>query len=80
MLIVAACSGSQPSQPLLPEQNTRIVYPAMPPTKCARKPEAPPVDADDTAWARYKRADSDAGDDCRDKLDEVDRVRETWGK
>jgi hypothetical protein len=32
------------------------------------------VETGDRAWALYKKADSDAGDDCRDRLDAVDRV------
>ena len=38
------------------------------------------VDADDRAWAIYKKADSDAGDDCRDKLDAVDAVVKGWAR
>jgi hypothetical protein len=55
-----------------------MVTPPLPPTVCARKPAVPPVEADDRVWALYKRADSDAGDDCRDKLDAVDLVVRGW--
>lgn len=76
---MSACSHP-PSPPPLPEQNTRLVYPPMPPTKCAREPVAPAVDADDRDWSAYKRAKDDAGADCRDKLDEVDRTVTKWPK
>jgi len=56
----------------------RLIYPPLPPTMCARKPVPPPVEADDRAWALYKKADSDAGDDCRDRLDAVDVVVKNW--
>ena len=72
-LLCAACSPMPE-----PQVQTRIVYPALPPTVCARKPVAPAVEADDRAWALYKKADSDAGDDCRDKLDAVDAVVKGW--
>ena len=75
LLIAAACSPSPE-----PEIQTRIVYPALPPTVFARKPVAPAVEADDRAWALYKKADSDAGDDCRDKLDAVDRIVKRWAR
>jgi len=52
----------------------------MPPTKCARAPAAPAIDASDNEWARYKRARDDAGDDCRDKLDAVDVTVQAWPK
>lgn len=73
LLFVAACS-SRPE----PQVQVRLVTPPLPPTVGARKPAAPPVEADDRAWAIYKKADSDAGDDCRDKLDAVDRVVGGW--
>lgn len=41
---------------------------------------APAVEADDRAWAIYKKADSDAGDDCRDKLDAVDGIARGWSQ
>ena len=72
-LLCAACSP-RPE----PEIQTRLVYPPLPPTVCARKPVAPPVEADDRTWALYKKADSDAGDDCRDRLDAVDRIVKGW--
>jgi hypothetical protein len=75
LLFVAACSPSPE-----PQVQVRLVYPPLPPTVCARKPVAPPVEADDRAWALYKKADSDAGDDCRDKLDAVDQVVRGWPK
>ena len=68
-LLCAACSP-QPE----PDVQVRLVYPPLPPTVCARKPVPPAVEADDRTWAIYKKADSDAGDDCRDKLDAVDAV------
>ncbi len=74
-LLCAAC-GPSPE----PQVQTRIVYPPLPPTVCARKPAPPPVEADDRAWALYKKADSDAGDDCRDKLDAVNAVAKSWMK
>ena len=70
---VAACSPAPE-----PEIQVRLVYPPLPPTVCARKPAPPPVEADDRAWALYKKADSDAGDDCRDKLDAIDNVVRGW--
>lgn len=73
LLFAAACSP-RPE----PEVQVRLVYPPLPPTVCARKPAPPPVEADDRAWALYKKADSDAGDDCRDKLDAVDTVLRGW--
>jgi len=72
-LLCAACSPKPE-----PEMQVRLVYPPLPPTACARKPVPPPVQADDRAWAIYKKADSDAGDDCRDRLDAVDRVVKNW--
>lgn len=78
VLIVTACAATQP--PPLPEQVTRIVYPPMPPTKCARLPDAPDVTASDNEWALYKNARDTAGDDCRDKLDAVDGVVSGWPK
>ena len=75
LLFAAACSPSPE-----PEIQTRIVYPALPPTVCARKPVPPAVETDDRAWAIYKKADSDAGDDCRDKLDAVDAVVKGWAR
>lgn len=73
LLFVAACSPKPE-----PEIQVRLVYPPLPPTVCARKPAPPPVQADDRAWALYKKADSDAGDDCRDRLDAVDAVVKSW--
>ena len=61
-----------------PQIEVRLVYPPLPPTVCARKPVPPPVEADDRAWALYKKVDSDAGDDCRDRLDAVDAVVKDW--
>lgn len=52
----------------------------MPPTKCARAPVPPALDADDKDWAVYSHADHDAGADCRDKLDEIDRAVSQWPK
>lgn len=60
------------------EIQVRLVYPPLPPTVCARKPVPPPVEADDRAWVLYKKAVSDAGDDCRDRLDAVDAVVKNW--
>lgn len=73
LLFAAACSPSPEPQMLV-----RLVTPPLPPTVCARKPAPPPVEADDRVWALYKKADSDAGDDCRDRLDAVDRVVKSW--
>jgi hypothetical protein len=79
LLTVAACST--PTRPAaLPEQNTRIVYPAMPPTVCLPVPAAPAVTAGDTDWSLYKHARDDAGDDCRAKLEAVDQVVKAWPK
>lgn len=78
VLIATACSTNRPAPAPLPEQRTQIIYPAMPPTKCARAPTAPAVDADDASWALYKHQRDDAGDDCRDKLDAVDAVVGKW--
>ncbi len=75
LLFGAACSPSPE-----PQIQTRLIYPLLPPTVCARKPAAPAVEADDRAWALYKKADSDAGDDCRDRLDAVDAVVKNWTK
>lgn len=75
LLFAAACSP-RPE----PQIQTRLIYPPLPPTVCARKPVAPAVAADDRAWALYKKADSDAGDDCRDRLDAVDAVAKSWMK
>ena len=74
-LLCAACSPKPE-----PEVQTRLFYPPLPPTVCARKPAPPPVEADDRAWALYKKVDSDAGDDCRDRLDAVDAVVKSWMK
>jgi hypothetical protein len=57
---------------------TRIVYPALPPTSCARKPVPPAIDASDNEWAIYKQARDAAGDDCRDKLDAVHAIVSGW--
>lgn len=73
LLFAAACSRSPE-----PQVAVQLVYPPLPPTVCARKPTPPPVEADDRTWALYKKADSDAGDDCRDRLDAVDRVVGGW--
>ena len=73
LLFAAACSPSPE-----PQVAVRLIVPPLPPTVCARKPAPPPVEADDRAWALYKKTDSDAGDDCRDKLDAVDRVVKGW--
>jgi hypothetical protein len=75
LLFVAACSPSPE-----PQVQVRLVTPLLPPTVCARKPAPPPVEAGDRAWALYKKADSDAGDDCRDRLDAVDQVVRGWPK
>jgi len=75
VLLCAAC-GPTPE----PQMQVRLVYPLLPPTVCARKPTAPAVGADDRVWALYKKADSDAGDDCRDKLDAVDRIVKGWAR
>jgi hypothetical protein len=77
LLTVAACSHPQ-APPPLPEQNTRLIYPALPATTCARLPAVPGLTASDNEWAAYKKARDDAGDDCRDKLDSVDQVRRGW--
>ena len=74
-LLCAACSPKPD-----PQVQIRLVYPPLPPTVCARKPVPPPVEADDRAWALYKKADSDAGDDCRDRLDAVNAVVTGWIK
>jgi hypothetical protein len=50
----------------------------MPPTRCARAPAAPEIDASDNEWSAYKKARDNAGDDCRDKLDAVDAVVKSW--
>jgi hypothetical protein len=57
---------------------TRIVYPPLPPTLCARAPAPPRLEASDNEWALYKQARDAAGDDCRDKLDAVDVVVKGW--
>jgi hypothetical protein len=75
LLFVAVCSPSPE-----PQVQVRLVTPLLPPTVCARKPAPPPVEAGDRAWALYKKADSDAGDDCRDRLDAVDQVVGGWPK
>lgn len=75
LLFAAACSPGPE-----PEIQVRLVTPPLPPTMCARKPVPPPVEADDRAWALYKKADSDAGDDCRDRLDAVDQVVREWAQ
>lgn len=74
---MTACAAKAPPPPL-PEQVTQIIYPAMPPTKCARLPAPPAPAASDNDWALYKHARDDAGDDCRDKLDAVDAVVGKW--
>ena len=71
-LTAAACS-SPPPEPL-----TRIVYPALPPTVCARAPRAPALETSDNAWAAYKQARDAAGEDCRNKLDAVDAIVKAW--
>jgi hypothetical protein len=70
-VLSAACSPS-------PETVTRLVYPTLPPTLCARAPAPPALDASDKAWAIYKQARDAAGDDCRDKLNAVDAVVKSW--
>jgi hypothetical protein len=72
LLTAAACS-SPPAETV-----TRIVYPALPPTACARLPAPPDIAASDNAWAAYKQARDAAGDDCRDKLDAVDAIVKEW--
>jgi hypothetical protein len=57
---------------------TRLVYPALPPTSCARAPAPPALEASDKAWALYKQARDAAGDDCRDKLDAVHELVKAW--
>ena len=74
-LLCAACSPNPD-----PQARIRLIYPPLPPTVCVRKPAPPPVEADDRAWALYKKADSDAGDDCRDRLDAVNAVVTGWIK
>jgi hypothetical protein len=71
VLTAAACSS--PTKPV-----TRIVYPALGPTLCARAPAPPKLEASDNAWAAWKQARDAAGDDCRDKLDAVDAIVKTW--
>lgn len=72
MLTAAACSAP-PSETV-----TRLVYPSLPPTLCARAPLAPAPEASDNDWAAYKQARDAAGDDCRGKLDAVDAIVKTW--
>jgi hypothetical protein len=72
VLLAAACT-SPPA-----ETATRLVYPALPPTLCARAPSPPKLEASDNAWAAYKQARDAAGDDCRDKLDAVRAVVAGW--
>ena len=57
---------------------TRIVYPVLPPTSCARAPKPPALAASDNEWAAYKQTRDAAGDDCRHKLDAVDAVVKDW--
>lgn len=79
--MLIGCASRPDAAPPLPEQNTRLVYPALGvPLFCAAVPAAPAVDADDNAWAEYKAARDAAGDDCRDKLGAVKRVVDAWPK
>lgn len=80
MLTVAACNRkpSPEPRPPLPEQNTRLVYPALPSTTCPPLPVPPAVEASDNEWAAYKRARDNRGDECGDKLGAVDEVRRGW--
>jgi hypothetical protein len=57
---------------------TRMVYPTLPPTSCARAPKPPALTASDNDWAAYKQARDAAGDECRAKLDAVDAVVREW--
>jgi hypothetical protein len=75
---LTACASAPPQTQTLPEVKTILVYPVLPSTKCARKPALVALPADDKAAAIFLRGALDAGDDCRDKLDAVDRVRESW--
>ena len=72
VLIAAACSAP-PSETV-----TRLVYPMLPPTLCARAPAPPALEASDRDWALYKQTRDAAGDDCRDKLDAVDAIVKSW--
>jgi len=76
LLFAGACS-TRPLPPP-PEQQTRIVYPAMPTLECKAAPDAPAADADDNAWAAWKAQDHDAGQDCREKLAGVKSVVAKW--
>lgn len=57
---------------------TVTVYPPMPVTKCDRAPVTPQVFDNDADFALWLKAVSDAGDDCRLKLDAVDGVVSKW--
>jgi hypothetical protein len=57
---------------------TRLAYPILPPTRCARAPRPPALEASDNAWAAYKQVRDAAGDDCREKLDAVDALVRHW--
>lgn len=57
-----------------------LVYPALPATTCAAKPQAPAADASDNDLAAYTRARFDAGDDCRAKLGAVHDTQASWPK
>jgi hypothetical protein len=72
VLLAAACA-SPPVQTA-----TRLVYPALPVTLCARLPAPPKLEASDNDWARYKQARDAAGDDCRSKLDAVHVLVKEW--
>ena len=72
VLLAAACAGPQP------ETVTRLVYPVLPPTQCARAPAPPKLEASDNDWAAYKQARDATGDDCRDKLDAVHALVKAW--
>jgi hypothetical protein len=72
LVLLAACAGPPPATV------TRLVYPMLPPTLCARAPAPPKLDASDNVWAAYKQARDAAGDDCRDKLDAVHALARDW--
>lgn len=73
----AACAGKGQQQPLA-EQNSRMIYPDLPPTICQDAPAPPLLDASDNEWAAYKWTDHQAGQDCREKLKAVHDTKAKW--
>ena len=75
---LVACETESPLRGLI---QTRIIYPDMPPTKCARRPTVPdPRSCNDICMVEYLAQRDLADEDCRAKLDDVDAAISKWPK